>query len=267
MSNHQESNAQKQGPTLLISTMVAVILLPISFFAAIKHWSLDGLPVYFLQLGLYLALYLLAFVGLKRDKASLPINARLIWQAAKWTLMAWLFYALTIHLLGLVGWPEAFRALRSVPAWKIGAQILNAWFFVGLGEEVLFRGYFLAAFRRYFTQGTSRRRTILASVMSCAFFSLWHLPIRITQLLCGELTAAMLGVGLIVLFMLGIGFAYLFVQTRNIVLVGLVHGVMDYPLIGPEAQLSFLVLLACIGLTVIARLLPTHQTYNVKHTD
>ena len=53
-------------------------------------------------------------------------------------------------------------------------------------------------------------------------------------------------------------------QTRNIVLVGLVHGVIDYLLIGLETQLSFLILLACIGLTAIARLLPAGQT---KHMD
>ena len=245
---------------MLIGIMAAATLLPFLFFGAITHWGLDGLPVYFLQLGLYLLLYLLAFVGLKRDHVSLPINARLLWQALGWTLAGWLFYALTIHLLGLVGWPEAFRALGSVPAWKIGAQILSAWLFVGLGEEVLFRGYFLASFRRFFTAGTSRRRTILASVLVSAFFSLWHLPVRLSWLLSGELDAVTLGVSLMALFVLGIGFAYLFVQTRNIVLVGLVHGVMDYPLIGLETQLSFLVLLACIGLTVIVRLLPDGQT-------
>lgn len=140
------------------------------------------------------------------------------------------------------------------------SQILSAWLFVGLGEEVLFRGYFLAGFRRYFTGGTSRRRTILACVLLSAFFSLWHLLVRISWLLSGELDAATLGVSLMVLFVLGIGFAYLFVQARNIVLVGLVHGVMDYPLIGLETQLSFLILLACIGLTVIARLAPANRT-------
>ena len=260
MSILDDSDTPKQGPALLIGIMAAATLLPFPFFLAIEHWGLDGLPVYFLQLGLYLLLYLLAFVGLKRDHISLPVNARLLWQALGWTLAGWLFYALTIHLLGLVQWPEAFRALRSVPAWKIGAQILSAWLFVGLGEEVLFRGYFLAGFRRYFTAGTSRRRTILASVLVSAFFSLWHLPVRLSWLLSGELDAVTLGISLMVLFVLGIGFAYLFVQTRNIVLVGLVHGVMDYPLIGLETQLSFLILLACIGLTFIARWLPAGQT-------
>lgn len=260
MSSFKESDTPKQGLALLIGIIVATTLLPLLFFMVIEHWGLDGLPVYFLQLGIYLLLYLLAFVGLRRDNISLPVNARLIWQAVGWTLAGWLFYALTIHLLGLVKWPEAFRTLRSVPIWKIGAQIVSAWFFVGLGEEVLFRGYFLAGFRHYFTQRTSRRRTILASVLVSAFFSLWHLPVRISWLLSGELDAVTLVVSLIMLFLLGIGFAYLFVQTRNIALVGLVHGVMDYPLIGLETQLSFLVLLTCLGLTVIARLVHARQT-------
>jgi len=58
-----------------------------------------------------------------------------------------------------------------------------------------------------------------------------------------------------VLFFLGIGYAYLFIRTQNILLVGLVHGLMDFPLLGQETQLSFLILLAAIGYVEIARLI------------
>ncbi|MBN2003664.1 MAG: CPBP family intramembrane metalloprotease [Anaerolineae bacterium] len=177
MFNAQESVTQKQGQTLLVCIIVAATVLPTLFFIVIDHWKLDGLLVYFLQLSLYLTLYLLASVGLKSDKVSLPINTRLIWQAVRWTLAGWLFYALAIHLLGLVKWPDGFQTLRTVPAWKVWAEILSNWFFVGLGEEILFRGYFLASFQQYLTKGPSRRRTIQASVLVSIFFSLWHLPV------------------------------------------------------------------------------------------
>lgn len=259
MNDFQESGEQKQGKVLLASIMVAALILPLLFFIAIEYWELDGLPVYFSQLGLYLSFYLLAFWGLKRENVSLPINGRLLRQAVSWVLVAWLLYALMIHLLGVVEWPDEIQTLRSTPAWKVWAQILSTWFFVGLGEEILFRGYFLAAFWRYFTTGTSRRRMSLAILLSSAFFSLWHLPVRITWLLSGELDVAMLLLSLVMLLLLGIGFAYLFVQTRNIVLVGLIHGVMNYPLIGLETQLSFIILLACIGFAAMVRLVPVNQ--------
>lgn len=57
------------------------------------------------------------------------------------------------------------------------------------------------------------------------------------------------------LFCLGIGFAYLVIRTKNILLVGLVHGLMDFPLIGLKTQLSFIILLAAIGCVEIARLI------------
>lgn len=256
MNGFPESGQQKQGKMLLATIMVVTLMLPLLFFVAIDYWELDGLPVYFSQLGLYLLFYLLAFWGLKREKVALPISRRLLGQAVGWVVIGWLLYALIIHLLGLVRWPDEIQTLRSIPAWKIWAQILSTWFFVGLGEEILFRGYFLAAFWRYFTNSTSNRRTILAILLSSAFFSLWHLPVRITWLLSGELDVATLLLSLVMLFLLGIGFAFLFVQTRNIMLLGLVHGVMNYPLIGLETQLSFIILLACLGYGAITRFVP-----------
>lgn len=259
MNDFQESGEQKQGKVLLASIMVVALVLPLLFFGAIEYSELDGWAVYFSQICLYLSFYLLAFWGLKSENISLPINSRLLGQAVGWVFVGWLLYTLIIHLLGVAEWPDEMQALRSTPAWKIGALILSTWFFVGLGEEILFRGYFLASFWRYFTTGTSRRRTIQAILLSSAFFSLWHLPVRITWLLSGELDVAMLLLSLVMLFLLGIGFAYLFVLTRNIVLVGLVHGVMNYPLIGSETQLSFIILLACIGFAAMARLVPVNQ--------
>lgn len=67
-------------------------------------------------------------------------------------------FVLLIQLFGLAQLSEEFLALQKIPAWKIGMQLLSTWLFVGLGEEVLFRGYFLKAFWRHFTIETDRRR-------------------------------------------------------------------------------------------------------------
>lgn len=107
---------------------------------------------------------------MKQEQISLPISKRLIVETLVWSLVGWIFFQLLIQLLGFVQIPEEFQALRKIPAWKIGAQILSTWIFVFLGEEVLFRGYFLKAFFRHFTRKTNRRRTLNAILLSSAFF-------------------------------------------------------------------------------------------------
>jgi membrane protease YdiL (CAAX protease family) len=90
-------------------------------------------------------------------------------------------------------------------------------------------------------------------VLLCsAFFSLWHLPARVAELLTGGLDWATLLLSLAVLFLLGLGFSFLYLRSGNLLLVGLVHGVMDYPLIGKDTQLNFILLLAAIACVEIA---------------
>lgn len=76
----------------------------------------------------------------------------------------------------------------------------------------------------------------------------------------------MLVLSLGMLFLLGCGFAALFVRTRNILLVGLAHGIMNYPLIGQDTQLSFILLLTVIGATeIMQRLKPqTNSFFNLQ---
>ena len=190
---------------------------------------------------------------MRQERISLPVTKRLIVQALAWSLAGWIVFVLLIQLIGLAKLSEAFLALQNIPAWKIGAQMLSTWVFVGLGEEVLFRGYFLKAFWRHFTSETDRRRMVKAVLLSSAFFSVWHLPVRIVQVIAGELDWVTLLISLLVLFLMGLGFSYLFIRSGNIILTGLVHGLVDYPLVGKDTQLSFIILLAAIGCVEIAR--------------
>ena len=255
MDNTSTPIKKNRGKAVLVIIMALTFVLAILFWVVISIFQLKGHLPYFMMLGLYLIFYLLAWWGLKQEQIALPITARLILEALAWSLVGWLLFVLLIQLLGLARLPVEFQALKNTPAWEIGAQILSAWFFVGMGEEVLFRGYFLKAFWRHFTSGTDRRRTVVAVLLVSALFSLWHLPIRITWLISGELDLVMLLISLLTLFLLGLGYATLFVRSDNILLTGLVHGLSDFSLVGMNSQMSPTILVVVIGCVEIARLI------------
>lgn len=238
-------NKKKKTAFILITS--SIFLLPILFFVSIKLFQLSGLPVYFAQLGLYAAFFLLAFWGIKKSGIRLTIKIHSVLDALFFLLLAWLIYVLILSLTGIIQFSDEIAAVKLVPAWKIWAQILSTWIFVGLAEELLFRGYILNWLHQAFTNLPNRRRTLMAILISSVFFALWHLPVRIYELVNGESSIALILLSVVVLFVLAVGFAWLYIRTDNILLVGLVHGVMDYPLIGGNSQLSFIILIAAIG--------------------
>jgi uncharacterized protein len=254
MENAVTPVKRNKAKAILVVIITLTFIATILFWVAVKVLQLRELPLYFSQLGLYLIFFILAWCGMKQEQFSFPVNKRLIVEALAWSLVGWLFFVLIIQLLGLVQISEAFLTLQKTPAWKIGAEMLSTWIFVGMGEEVLFRGYYLKAFWRHFTFETDRRRMVTATLLASAFFSLWHLPVRIVEMISGELDWITLLVSLLVLFLFGLGFSYLFIRSGNIFLVGLVHGLVDYPLIGKNSQISLIILLAAIGCFEIARL-------------
>jgi membrane protease YdiL (CAAX protease family) len=255
-----ETRSLTKDKTVVVIITITALLLPILFFGLIKFFGLSGLPVYFGQLGIYAFFFLLAFWGLKQSQIRLPFNGRKVLEALAILLASWLIYAVIITSTGIIRLPDELEALRSVETWKVWANILSTWFFVGIGEEVLFRGYFLKKILAYYESKNTKRVTLLAVVVSSAFFSLWHLPVRIFSLINGEIGIVMILISLVMLFLLGAGFAWLFLRSGNILLVGLVHGVMDFPLIGKESQLSFIILITAIGLVELFRLIGRKRT-------
>lgn len=248
---------------IITSTLVGItLLLPILFFVAIKVYNLSGLPLYFAQLGLYALFFLLAFLGIKQSQISLPFSGRKILVAFGITLASWLIFVVIITGAGIIRLPDEVVALRSVEAWKVWAQIVSTWLFVGIGEEVLFRGYFLKKLMAFYEGKNTKNATLLAVIVSSAFFSVWHLPVRVFSLINGEMGLGLILISLVMLFLLGAGFAWLFMRSGNILLVGLVHGVMDFPLIGEDSQLSFIILIAAIGLVELFRLVDRSKNHN-----
>ncbi|MFO7678583.1 MAG: hypothetical protein R6X34_00890 [Chloroflexota bacterium] len=117
-------------PEKMLVAFIAVLatILPVCFFAAIEAFALRGLSVYFLQLGLYLALYGLAIWGLKRERLALPLNPRLIVETLGVVSFGWLVYVAVLHLTGVAKLPNELRSLQNTPVWKLGAEILSIWF-------------------------------------------------------------------------------------------------------------------------------------------
>jgi len=246
--------------SVLLTILTAAILLPVLFFIAIKLFDLSGLPVYFAQLGLYTLFFLLAFWGMKKSQIRLSFRGRKVLEAFAILLAGWLIYAAFISATGIIRLQEEVAALRAVEAWKVWAQIVSTWLFVGIGEEVLFRGYFLKKLLAFYESKNVKHVTLLAVLVSSVFFSLWHLPVRLFSLINSEISIGLILISLVMLFLLGAGFAWLYLRSGNILLVGLVHGAMDYPLIGKDSQLSFIILIAAIGLVEFFQLVKRRRS-------
>jgi membrane protease YdiL (CAAX protease family) len=262
MNTTLESNEKRQAKTVLIIIIVALFILATLYFGIIRLLGLNGWPSYFAQLALYLVVYLLAFWGLKKERISLSVNARIFLGAIIFLMIGWLLYAIFLQISGMAKVLDEIQSLIRVPAWIIGKQIIMYWFFVGMAEELLFRGYILTSFQRHFTQGESRRRTIVAVLITSMIFSFWHIPQKLFQMAAGNETIGTIMLGLVVAFCFGIGFAYLFIRTQNIILVGLVHGLLDLPLIGFSVQLAPFILFAVISCVEISRLLNPKKPEN-----
>ncbi|MRS04375.1 CPBP family intramembrane metalloprotease, partial [bacterium] len=129
-----------------------------------------------------------------------------------------------------------------------------------------FRGYFLNKLLAFYEQKAVKNVTLLAVVVSSAFFSVWHLPVRLYSLINGEMGIGLILLSLVMLFLLGAGFAWLYLRSGSILLVGLVHGLNDYPLIGKDSQLSFIILIIAIGLVELFRLVDRRRNATIHHS-
>ncbi len=238
-------NNEKNPKTVLYTILATTVVLPLLFFASIQIFHLTGLFVFFLQLALYTLFYALAYWGIVTEKIVLALNGKKIRDAIGILLAGWLCYVLILVLSSAVSWTDEMQKWQNTPIWKAGAQILSDWFFVGMAEEILFRGYFLTAFRRHFIRG-EKYHMAQSILLTSAFFALWHVPVRTYALIMGEISLLLLLTSLIALFVIGTGFAWLFVRTQNILAAGLVHGAVNYPLLGAETQLSFIILAMAI---------------------
>ena len=233
-------------------TVFLLFALPVAEFGLLAKLGWKGLPVYLVQALLYVIFYGLAWWGLTTEKARLPFNARIVEQTALIAGAAWVAYALLIAVTGLAHPLAELREWSSRPL-PLLAQAAMMWLLVGMAEELVFRGYLLRSLQRLF-----KGRTATAVVVSSLVYSLWHLPNRAFQAARGEISAGELAVNLSLLFVLGLALAYVFVRSRNILLVGLLHGLLDFPLIGTRihslvSPALIMVVIAILGVELAAR--------------
>ncbi|MBN2086029.1 MAG: CPBP family intramembrane metalloprotease [Anaerolineales bacterium] len=253
------SNGETQGKKAFYLAVVLSFALVILYWVMRSVFSLNETLLVLTQIALYGLLFLLAVWGLKKEKIALPVNARLLFGAVGWLIIIWLWYALFIYISGLANIDNDLQLLASTPVWRIFRKILLTWIFVGMGEELLFRGYFLPSIQKKFNNGTSLRRMAIAIVISSLLFSIWHLPDRIVQIISGQMPVVMLIPSLLIVFLIGLGYAFLFMRTNNIFLVGLLHGIADFPLIGLNLLSSIpvsipLLIIAISGIEIYRRI-------------
>jgi membrane protease YdiL (CAAX protease family) len=255
MEETSTHNSQTSGKRLLSIIIALTYGLAILFWLALQWFHLSGIGSYIMQLVLYSLFMALAWYGMKRERMSTPVNGHLIAEAIAWSLIGWLIFVVLISSFGWVRLTDEWRTLVTGRVHLIALEIIGTWFFVGVGEELLFRGYIMKSFKRHFTRGIEWRRTASTIVVISLVFSLWHLPARLVSLWMGELDAASLVLNLLILFLLGLAFAWMYIRSNNILLVGLVHGLNNFPLIGKETNMTFMIILGAILCVELKRLI------------
>ena len=116
-------------------------------------------------------------------------------------------------------------------------KILTHWLFVGIAEEMLFRGYILTKLTQFFAKIGRVWSRVAGIVVSSLIFATYHIPQRV--FVYGmELTPDALMKQMFPLFLSGVLMAWVFLRSRNVLFVGLFHGGMNAPLIGREGNLA-----------------------------
>ncbi|MGB9956423.1 lysostaphin resistance A-like protein [Haloferax prahovense] len=164
----------------------------------------------------------LAAIGLDRTRVVTGTLA----VVTVWLIVNVLGYVLLVLLgeavtLGLPADPQMGLPVDA-PVMQVAAVAITLWLFVGIGEELAFRGYLQNKLIAHL--GTTRSRTALGIACAAVLFSLLHLPVYVWV---AELALPQLAVTLAFTTVYALLLGVIYELTRNIVLVGLFHGTFD----------------------------------------
>ncbi|RMD60008.1 CPBP family intramembrane metalloprotease [Candidatus Parcubacteria bacterium] len=220
------------SPLLLFTSVRAMpILAPLAPFVTIIGGVGDTLVVLLALRASRIALHSIGW--------TLPALGR----ALIWTGVAWFSWGVVLGLFMLVrpGYTVGVTSVRS---------ILIFYFFVGVPEELLFRGYLFTWLHRFFQGKVARGwATLWAAMVSSLLFALFHVPQR---LLVARMTWSIaLLTNLAGVFAIGLFSCWLFFRSKNIWWVGMYHGGSDAPLLSLGRE----DLLTAIGMAVVYLLL------------
>ncbi len=239
--------------------VVYALLSPLVLFTGVRTFpSLRPLAPWVTMIAgagdVLVALFALHASGITRHSIGWTLPA--LAQALKWTAVAWVLWGLVLGLFMLVN-PRYTAGITST------RSILVYYLFVGVPEELLFRGYmFTWLFRFFQSKGAGKWSALWASLANSWLFAIFHIPQR---LLVVRMTWSLaLLSNLTVVFALGLFLCWLFFRSKNIWWVGLYHGGNNAPLLslGPQDPLT------AVGIAVVYLLLTeVLRRRSQRHSD
>ncbi len=231
-------SGKESGKILIVSILVDILMLGGLFWA--RSWLPDTeISKYGLTLSASVATFVLAYWAMQKDAVMLEsvgwtgtgFKQALYLLGAVWSIGGVLIVILT-HL--------AKMNLLGVDV----ASLIKHWLFVGMSEELLYRGYMMTKLIRIFSGKGRTRSVALGITISSTIFAAIHIPQRVmvegVSFLSTEMAANLLR-----LFLVGVVLAWLFLRSCNILFVGLVHGGLNAPLVsgGGENPLTGITIL------------------------
>ncbi len=232
--------------TLLVA-IVAAYLWPVVLFRLARVVPSREPFGYLLTIVGALGLGMLALWAMRRDGMSLESvgwSRKGLVQAVIFIVLSWVWAAGVLLFFGEV---SSFGDLFVFPLPRVIVQ----WFFVGLAEELLFRGYILGRLLRCFERLGRVGASLAAACVSSFIFATFHIPQRMAMQGM-ELRVEVLLERMVPLFLIGLFWTWLFLRSRNVPFVGLAHGGMNAPLVGQRENLVPIVLSFLVWAEVMA---------------
>ncbi|WP_049987133.1 CPBP family glutamic-type intramembrane protease [Halobellus rufus] len=132
--------------------------------------------------------------------------------------------AFSLALGGAIGFEASWSSVAAHPL-PYFAALCSSFLFTAIPEELVFRSYFQQKFTAI--AGDKTRRTVAGVVVAAGLFAGFHLPRWF--LASGHEVGTALAIHLLGLLLMGLTYGVVYVLTRNLWLVALIHATMNYP--------------------------------------
>ena len=242
-------NAQKSSPSINYKVFLVVILFaylyPLFLFFVLPPTD-NATVKYIRTIVSALIIGVVAIWAIRKENIRLEtigFQKTKLWQVALISLIGWIVFAMIyVGVLSAAG--EDIFPFLGKPR-----LIFQQWLFVGMGEELLFRGYLITSLLTAFARVSEKWHMALAVFIGNSIFATAHIPVALYKATEQGKVAELLSY-IPAAFLVGLILSYFFLRTHNVLLAGLIHGSINAPLIGKEDDP--LTLLAVVVVFVIA---------------